>query len=212
MRELAGNHILCSEDERIVDLYEKLDPQRLSFSTELGVRTLGSGRFQRLDQAHAHIISEKVDLEMSCANCKYFERIFVEGKVYSTENYCLPFKRNNSIVKLKSPSVVCMIKHIIQFSDECYCSETNTECNFHNRGAAKKIALIGEKISLSQSSQVKDDHSGINLTKFIGKVSCKSVENQSIAFFPSDIECKCIMIPHNGEQFCLKYDLMIELD
>ena len=133
MRELAGNYILCSEDERIVDLYEKLDPQRLSFLTDLGIRSLGSGRFQRFqrDPMHSQIISQKVGLGMSCANCKCFERIFVEGKVYSTENYCLPFKRNNSVVKLKSPSVVCMIKNIIQFSTECYCKETNTECNFH---------------------------------------------------------------------------------
>ena len=211
MQELAENYISCSEDERIVDLYEKLDPQRLAFSTELGIRPLGAGSFQRFNQMHSNIISEKLNFPVLCDNCKYFERIFVEGKVYATERYCLPFKRDNSIVKLKYSSV-CQIKNIIQFSDQCDCKETDRQCCFHNRGASKQFALIGEKILLSPASQVKDDHSGKNLTHFIGKVSNTNVTSEQVVFLPSEIECKCVMISHNGEKYCLKYDLMIELD
>ena len=211
-RVLARNCIPISKSERIIKLYDKLDPQRLSFSSVLGIRPLGAGKLLQFTVTQMESIALRTGVPILCSNCKQFQRISIEGKKYSTDVYCRPFKRNNSIVQLKSPMIVCKINCIVEFNSECACRDTGSACKSFERGAAKEYALIGDELFVSASPPIKDHHSGINLTKFIGKVRSSCDVPRRVAFLPSDIECKCIIIPHKEEQFCLKYDLMIELD
>ena len=69
LREFAKLHIPSSNDERVVELYEKLDPQRLSFTKDLGVRPLGSGRYLDFNPIHADLIGQRIGSEILCSKC-----------------------------------------------------------------------------------------------------------------------------------------------
>lgn len=98
-------------------------------------------------------IERKYRLLLRCHNAYFAERLAISGKLYTTQSYSRPFKKNNSIISINSSlNKVSIIKKTFSFHTKSDCIYSGC-CLLDNPAHSKdlKIILFCDRLSLLQS-------------------------------------------------------------
>lgn len=210
----------------IKELYARLDHKvkRTASCPNLAAQVLGSGKRYTLRGRHLLSFEIKIahQLELNCFSFSSFQRFVFENKVYTTARYCESFKRNNSLVQLKSGAIV-RIELILDGKRECVCpcNEQADACQLPTSDVFgvenNSVILFGSKLKLKSVSPCKESFvNNMDLVAFLKEIDTNNYFTQRrlgrlVAFFPSEIAFKCIVIPdQSGRTYCVVNKIIFE--
>lgn len=205
-------------DEEVVELFEELDEPLSCDHLYLKDCFAPLGKRDRIKlRASERIAIEDLRAVCHCKNAFSYDRFGINGKLLSTSKYCERFKRNNSVVTLlpmKNRDVFVEITGIYLVSKTCNCLEDSAQnCELLSTEQNLMPIVIGTELICSPVSPVIDNESGLNLTAFVRKLDTTTPSSESIAFNPTEIVNKCILITgHDDQIYCIENKIRFEKD
>ena len=208
LRRLASVYIPRA-NESVQDLFQLLHMPSV-FRDDIPPTVIGKGDLVFLNETQLRALSDC----LGSANCNVawgFCKSAIRGTLYCTKSYAKDFKRDNSVVLLKG-GTICEISMIIKFHPQCTCRfQENGQCLLPRNSCDTEdlqIIFLGETIPV-RSKMLYDEFADINLLNFIKMRNCR--ESQSnIAFRHSDINCKCVRIPDDNNEYFVAHNLQFE--
>lgn len=189
-------------------------------------QSLGVGTPHCLTQIYHLRLQLKIgdELPSNCFNYLSYNRCILKKKVYCTASYSSGFKRDNSIVHLKTGEIV-RIEKIVEIKKNCECPVDQKEnaCQLsleellgqQNHG----IVMFGSKLKVKSVAPCIDKFANkIDLVGFMKEIdfnySLGNVVRQRrrlMCFFPIDIAFKCLIVnDRTGRKFCIVNDIVFE--
>lgn len=214
LREYSRNFIPLSNDN-VRKFYEKMDGP-LSFSTSssnlVRISPIGSKKNLLMNNEIVIAVERKFGLLLRCHNAFFSERFAVNGKLFTTQSYSAPFKKDNSVISTNSFNKVSIIQKILSINPKCNCLSSG-DCILSSSSAKDlKIILFCHRLPLLQFPPCYDEYSNQNLTAFLKVVDRDNISTEVIV--PSEIRHKYIII-NRGEtesDVCIPLSIRFEKD
>lgn len=191
----------------------------LSFSTATSnlvrISAIGSQKKMVMITEIVIAIERKYRLLLRCHNAYFVERLAISGKLYTTQSYSRPFKKENSIISINSSlNKVSIIQKTFSFHPKCDCIYSGC-CLLDNPAHSKdlKIILFCDRLHLLQfPPPCYDGYSNQNLTAFLKVVDRDNISTEIV--IPSEIRHKCIIInrAENESDICIPCNIRFEKD
>ncbi len=213
LREFASRYVQSNDvNDSVCNLYKRLGgkfpveadcrssiriSQLMGISEELGLS----------DECHKAITSTLgFALPNGCFTFFFYPRLKYGKIVYDTNTYCDSLQRNNSIVQIINGKVI-KINYIVDISRKCTTQNHELEsdlqpitCRLPKSIVFAKgtVIIVGKVIPLLPVPPCEEPFANnFNLTAFINQIDRSTSEDDEwevIAFFPSDIKYKCLII------------------
>lgn len=219
LREYS-RHFIPLSNESVRNFYEKLDGP-LSLSTcntnLIRISTIGSKRQMLMIAEIVVAVERKLGLLLRCHKAFFSERLAVNGRLFTTQSYSRPFKKDNSIISTNSSTnysvnTVSVIQKILSINTKCDCLSSG-DCILSNSDVNDlKIFLYCDRLPLLQFPPCYDEYSNQNLTAFLKIVDRDNTTTEVIV--PSEIGHKCIIISRDDTEsdICIPCNIRFEKD
>ena len=215
LRSYASKYIPFASDA-IRELYEKMDGPIVAL-TDLpnSSEALGRGVIFQLDAHKQQELQHMIGREVFFSRSFSYRRTFFNGKVYSTAAYCVDQRRDNSLVVIQNDRTV-RIDSIVELVLECNCRESGERCAMETyRRRQRDIVFFGTVLPFQRLPAMRhaatDNYNLSEILSFM-PVNHHPAPEQSIAFRPSDIVCKCILTTKGAYMYRVLVDVRMELD
>ncbi len=224
-------HFIPFVEDDVKDFYESLDgPINAAPTTSnvINMRPLGKCCNKNNLMVSELLAIERLvgqgdeQYELHCKTACRYDRLWVNGKVYCTKEYYSKTKRDNSLVTLKNKIGLFRVSQIIVYFPNCSCLMGGPPiCKPYTDPSSKilmsdphvKIVMIADEFKTLPVSSIHDNFSEINLTQFMRKLDMSITNAPVVAFWPTSVFNKCILIPVNDdEQIIIENKIRFKLD
>ena len=162
-------------------------------------------------------VERKFGLLLRCHKAFFSERLAVNGRLFTTQSYSRPFKKDNSIISTNfsanySVNTVSVIQKILSINPKCDCLSSG-DCILSNYEVNDlKIVLYCDWLPLLQFPPCYDEYSNQNLTAFLKIVDRDNTTTEVIN--PSETGHKCIIISRDDSEsyICIPCNIRFEKD
>jgi len=209
-RDYAKLHIPFAEDF-VKEIYHKLDAPVSGNRTAL--QGLGKSLQMSVEPEDVIAIQNRLGKQMFCTSCLSYERLAVDGKIFSCMSYSSRFKRNNSVIYCVDGKTYNILK-ILKICFDCTCATVERPCWVSNQSNCIAISyvFIGENIHFKRHFHILDEHMSIDLGSFISKINPSVSLSQKKAITPQDVISKSFLLSCENEMYCITNDIRFEKD
>lgn len=215
LRGFSSRYIPFARDD-IQEFYKKLDGSiyarpDLPNSSE----ALGAGIPTLLNPAHVLSIENVSHCVLTCHYSYSYQRTFYNGKLFSTSQYAVDQRRDNSLVVLRDKRTVRITK-IFELLSDCHCAESGRRCSIvaGYKFGRKRLVFFGEILDFNPLPPMP--HALTNNFDLLSIISAMPSNPRTpleyICFLPSDIDVKCICMTIGEFTYRILVDVRMELD